>query len=111
LLRRSQQQCPLTITRIGKLEFDTSAKTLKVGDEVVELPLREFRLLEILIGNLGRVLSKDDISSRLFDFDDEAGANAIEVYVGRLRRRLGGVLTIRTMRGRGYSAEPPQLNG
>ena len=77
-----------------------------IGNTLIDLPRREYRLLEILIGNLGRVLSKEDISSQLFDFDDDAGANAIEVYVGRLRRKLGDHLSIRTMRGLGYVAEP-----
>ena len=58
-------------------------------------------------GSLGRVLSKPDIAARLFDFNDEAGDNAIELYVGRLRRKLGEVLEIRTLRGLGYVAEIP----
>ena len=59
-------------------------------------------MLEILIGNLGRVISKEQIAAQLFDFDDEAGPNAIEVYVGRLRRKLGDALVIQTVRGLGY---------
>ncbi|MBL0915562.1 MAG: winged helix-turn-helix transcriptional regulator, partial [Sphingopyxis sp.] len=71
------------------------------------LPNREFRLLELLIGNMGRVLSKDQIASQLFDFDDDAGPNAIELYIGRLRRKLEGALVVRTVRGVGYVAEAP----
>lgn len=105
LLRRSQGLATGT-TQIGDLLFDRAAKAVRVGDTQLILPNREYRLLEILIGNLGRVLSKDQISSQLFDFDDEAGPNAIELYIGRLRRKLGeDNLAIRTVRGLGYVAE------
>lgn len=104
LLRRSQGVAS-GVTTIGALVFDRGAKTAKLDGVPLKLPNREYRLLEIFVGNVGRVLSKDDIASRLFDFDDEAGANAIELYVGRLRKKLDGFLTIRTMRGLGYVAE------
>lgn len=106
LLRRSQGLAS-SVTRIGELVFDRTAKTAILAGQVLDLPRREYRLLEIFIGNLGRVLSKDDIASQLFDFDVDAGANAIELYVGRLRKKLGAALTIRTMRGMGYIAEAP----
>lgn len=106
LLRRTQGVCT-SVTQIGNLIFDRAAKSASIGDVQLHLPNREYRLLEILIGNLGKVLSKDQIASQLFDFDDEAGPNAIELYVARLRRKLGGALTIRTMRGFGYIAEAP----
>jgi len=104
LLRRAQGIASGSTT-IGELVFDRASKTVTIGNTLIDLPRREYRLLEILIGNLGRVLSKEEISSQLFDFDDEAGTNAIEVYVGRLRRKLGEHLNIRTMRGLGYVAE------
>ncbi len=104
LLRRSQGLAS-NVTVVGDLVFDRAAKLVRIGDTQLTLPNREFRLLEILIGNLGRILSKDQISSQLFDFDDDAGPNAIELYVGRLRRKLGDSLCIRTVRGLGYLAE------
>jgi two-component system response regulator TctD len=106
LLRRSQGVASGT-TSIGGLLFDRNLMSVAIGGNPVYLPPREFRLLEIFIGNLGRVLSKPDIAARLFDFNDEAGDNAIELYVGRLRRKLGEVLEIRTLRGLGYVAEIP----
>lgn len=105
LLRRTQGVAS-GVTRVGKLTFDRGAKTVQLDDLQLNLPNREYRLLEILIGNLGRVLSKDQIASQLFDFDNDAGTNAIEIYVGRLRRKLGDALRIRTLRGLGYVAEP-----
>jgi two-component system response regulator TctD len=104
LMRRTQGLAS-GVTTIGKLTFDRGAKIARLDDIQLDLPNREYRLLEIFVGNLGRVLSKDQIASQLFDFDDEAGANAIEIYVGRLRRKLGDALTIRTLRGLGYVAE------
>lgn len=104
LMRRSQGIASGTTT-IGRLVFDRGARVVRIGDVQLSLPNREFRLLEIFIGNLGKALNKEQIASQLFDFDDEAGDNAIELYVGRLRKKLGDVLIIRTVRGAGYVAE------
>lgn len=104
LLRRSQGIAS-GVTTVGALLFDRSAKTASLDGAPLNLPNREYRLLEIFVGNLGKVLSKSEIATQLFDFDDEAGDNAIEIYVGRLRKKLGTALTIRTMRGVGYVAE------
>lgn len=105
LMRRTQGVAS-GVTRIGRLTFDRGAKVAKLDDAPLSLPNREYRLLEIFIGNLGRVLSKDQIASQLFDFDSDAGTNAIEIYVGRLRRKVDAALRIRTLRGLGYVAEP-----
>ena len=72
------------------------------GRELI-LTRREFRLLEILLAHAGRVLAKEEIHAKLFGFDEEAGLNAIELYVGRLRRKTAGSgVAIRTLRGLGY---------
>ncbi|WP_300615305.1 response regulator transcription factor [Dokdonella sp.] len=110
LLRRSQGLAS-GVTTLGGLVFDRAAKSATLEGVPLELPRREYRLLEIFIGNLGKTLSKDDIASQLFDFDDEAGSNAIELYVGRLRRKIGGAVTIRTLRCLGYVAEAHGSNG
>lgn len=109
LFRRSRGAASEVIT-IGALVFDGVGKKVKVGDTQIILPNREFRLLEILIGNMGRVLDKEKIAQHLFDFDHDAGPNAIEVYVGRLRRKLGDSLPITTVRGMGYVVAPPPSN-
>ena len=56
------------------------------------------------------VVSKAEIASPLFAFDDDAGENAIELYIGRLRRKLGDALVIRTLRGIGYLVQAPGAN-
>lgn len=104
LLRRGQGVAS-GVTTVDRLIFDRAAKAARIGDTQLALPNREYRLLEIFIGNLDRAMSKEQIASQLFDFDDEAGDNAIELYVGRLRRKLGDALVIRTVRGLGYIAE------
>lgn len=110
LLRRSQGLAA-GVTNLGRLVFDRGSKVARLDSAPLTLPNREYRLLEIFIGNLDRVLSKDQIASQLFDFDDEAGPNAIELYVGRLRKKLDGALTIRTLRGFGYVAEAHAVAG
>jgi two-component system, OmpR family, response regulator TctD len=105
LLRRSKGEATDKI-ELGGFMFDGIAKIVKIDDTQIVLPNREFRLLEILLRSPGRVLDKDQIAEQLFDFDHETGPNAIEVYIARLRKKLAGGLSIRTVRGLGYVVEP-----
>jgi two-component system response regulator TctD len=74
-----------------------------VGRREVQLKRREIALLEILASRPGRVFSKEELLDHLFGFDDAAGINAIELYVGRLRKKLDGAQArIVTLRGSGY---------
>jgi len=110
LLRRPGGQAA-GVLQFGDLVIDSAARQVSVAGTRLELPNREYSLLEILLAGLGRVVKKDEIARRLFAFDDEAGPNAIEVYIGRLRRKLAGTpLRIETQRGVGYivSVTPPQ---
>lgn len=105
LLRRSRGQASAAL-QIGTLTFDSAAHRVTLDGQALELPNREFRLLEILLGKLGQVVSKEEIGNGLYGFDDTSGPNAIELYVGRLRKRLGErPLRIVTVRGAGYRAE------
>lgn len=104
LLRRSQGLAGGE-TRIGLLTFDRRARMARIGDIEIPLPNREFRLLEIFVGNVGKALSKAQIVAGLFDFDDVPTDNVVELYVGRLREKLGEAFHIRTIRGFGYVAE------
>ena len=72
---------------------------------VVELTSFEYRLLEHLARNRGRVLSKDELAAHLYPHDEERDSNVIEVLIGRLRRKLdpdGTLQPLETLRGRGY---------
>ena len=88
---------------LGAAIFDPLAGTLRHGDEVIELRNREIRLLEVFARHPGQILSKSQVMDRLFSYDTTVTENAIEVYVGRLRRRIDGMgLRIETVRGLGY---------
>jgi two-component system response regulator TctD len=105
LLRRPSGMASSEVT-YGNLVFDGAAKRVTVASQPVELGSREFRLLELLLANLGRVLSKEALLDQLFGLDDAVAPNAIELYVSRLRRKLeGSAVRIRTLRGLGYVAE------
>lgn len=103
LLRRARGEAHDAL-RIGTLVLDRGRRTVTIDGAPVDLPKREFRLLDVLLTAQGRVLSKEEIADKLYGFEDTAGLNAIEVYVGRLRKRLeGSGATIRTLRGLGYT--------
>ena len=92
------------VIAFGDLSFDPSGLTVQLGGAPLALSQREFSLLEALLANRGRVMSKERIFERMFSFGEvEVGLNAIEIYVSRLRRKLeGGRVSIRTLRGLGY---------
>ena len=105
LLRRPQGMAASAV-EFGNLVFDNGAKRVSVDGATVELSAREFRLLELLLANLGRVLSKDALLDQLFGLDDAVAPNAVELYVSRLRRKLErSAVKIRTLRGLGYVTE------
>lgn len=105
LLRRPQGMAASAV-EFGNLVFDNGAKRVSVDGQTVELSSREFRLLELLLANLDRVLSKDALLDQLFGLEDAVAPNAIELYVSRLRRKLDrSAVRIRTLRGLGYVAE------
>ena len=105
LLRRNSSAAAAVIT-CGLLSFDSAARRASINGDALDLPRRELCLLEILLHRLGNVVSKEQIADQLFDFDDEAGPNAIELYIHRLRKKLAPAqLNIRTVRGLGYLLE------
>lgn len=109
LLRRHHGYAA-NITQHGNIQVNRDARQVLLNGEIQAITNREFRLLEIFLGHLGRVLSKDEITEHLFNFDENPGPNAIELYVGRLRKKLaGGSIVINTLRGLGYVAEISQL--
>ncbi len=92
----------------GRLAVDTAARLVRLDGVPLDLPRREFNLLEVLLTRRGQVVAKDALLEKLFGFDEEVGVNAVEIYVHRLRKRLepAGV-RIRTVRGLGYLLENP----
>jgi two-component system response regulator QseB len=92
----------------GELEIDPAARTVRRAGHPVDLSAREFAVLLALVEVRPRVLSRQQIEARLYDWDGSPESNAIEVHVHHLRRKLGEQV-IRTMRGVGYFApeDPP----
>ncbi len=110
LLRR-RQDADAPIICYGNLTFDAAGRSVKVNSQALALSAHEFGVLEILIHRFGRIASKEQILEQLYNYDQSVSYNAIEVYVHRLRRKLGGSgLAVRTLYGRGYMLEQRQLS-
>ncbi|MDJ1017750.1 MAG: response regulator transcription factor [Paracoccaceae bacterium] len=92
-----------TAIEVGGIEFDPVAGHLIVCGNAVTLRNRELRLLELFLNAPGKIFSKNKLADRLFSYDDDVSENAIEVYIGRLRKHLQpSALRITTLRGLGY---------
>lgn len=102
LLRRRQGD-PTNLIECGDLVLDRNSRSVRVGNREVQLKRREITLLEVLAARPGRVFSKDELLDRLFGFDENVNPNAVELYVGRLRKKIeGSSVRIVTIRGLGY---------
>ena len=88
----------------GPLRLDLAARQVSLEGRIITLSQREFAILETLLRNLGRVLSRSRIEDSIYDWDSEVGSNAIEVHIHHLRKKLGKDW-IRTVRGIGYMME------
>ncbi len=89
----------------GAVSLDTGSQTVSVAGRKVELTGFEYRLLEILMLHAGEVISKTELTERLYAQDFDRDSNTIEVFIGRVRRKLdpeGTLQPIETLRGRGY---------
>ena len=105
VLRRQAGAAQNTIS-FGEIEFDSLAATLKVNGTEVKLRTKELRLFEVFINAPNQIFPKSQLLDRLFSYEVEASENAIEVYVGRLRKHLtGSNVSITTVRGLGYKLE------
>jgi two-component system response regulator PhoP len=104
LLRRSGGWASSSLT-CGPVVLDTRAQTVTVDGRPVDLTTFEYRILEHMMLRAGDVISKTELTERLYDQDFERDSNVIEVFIGRLRRKLDPDETlhpIETLRGRGY---------
>ncbi|MGD2112622.1 MAG: response regulator transcription factor [Gammaproteobacteria bacterium] len=101
VVRRSVTHSTGTLSACG-LTLDEERRTCTRGDgETIELTGTEFRLLRYFLLHQGKVLSKTRLAEHIYEFDDERDSNVIEVYVTRLRGKVGKEL-ITTRRGQGY---------
>ena len=106
LIRRSAGEAA-TLLRVGEIELDPAARRARFMGKSVDLPAREFALLQALMLASGRVLTREQLAERLYAWGEEVESNAIDVHVHHLRRKLAPAL-IRTVRGVGYVLPRPQ---
>ena len=106
LSRRRSQIAP-TVESLGALELDRGSGTLSHEGTVIDLAPRERALFELLFDRVGTVVTKAQIVDTLYGHGTEVEANAVELVVSRLRRKLGDAAAIRTLKGLGYLLERP----
>ncbi len=105
LLRRSAGQAHPVIV-VGPVQLDTRSCTVNLDGRTLDLTSHEYRLLSVLMHHAGSVLSRTDLSERLYEQDAERDSNTIDVFIGRLRRKLPeGFIT--TVRGLGFRVGSP----
>lgn len=108
VIRRVHGQAS-SLIKVGDLEIDVAAKTVRRAGKTIELSAREFSLLEYLAHRVGQVVSRSDIWDHLYDQHDEAVSNVIDVYIGYLRAKIDKGhenRLIHTRRGQGYVLGP-----
>lgn len=95
-----------SIIKIGDLEIDTAGRSVKRGSRNIELSAREFSILEYLAANKGRVLSREQIESHVWNYEYEGGTNVVDVYISYLRKKIdaaGETKLIHTVWGTGWT--------
>tara|TARA_R110000744_G_scaffold31715_18_gene74541 strand:+ start:812 stop:1492 length:681 start_codon:yes stop_codon:yes gene_type:complete len=104
LIRRSAGQANPTI-ELGPISLNTLSEQVSVSGKDIELTAYEYKVFEYLLLNPKKVVSKTELTEHIYDQDFDLDSNVIEVFVGRLRKKLdpqGSINPIETMRGRGY---------
>lgn len=91
--------------RLGELQVDLNARTVQRGGSIIDLTAREWAVFEAFVQRPSALLSKSQLEERLYAFGAEIESNTIEVYISRLRKKLGREL-IETVRGMGYRLMP-----
>jgi len=111
LARRSSGalSAPPALLHVGDIEIDRDARRVRREGETIELTSKEFQLLELLVSTPGKVLSRARILNKIWGYDADPLTNVVDVYVRRLRAKLGWDLErgyIRTVRNFGYRLDP-----
>jgi DNA-binding response OmpR family regulator len=110
LVRRAQFSRDDSALRVGLLRLDVASRAVTVGDQSVDLSPREFSLLEFLMRNAGRTMSRSRIAEAVWNYQFDPGTNIVDVYINYVRKKLGSIsdgTEIRTVRGVGYRLEGP----
>ena len=91
----------------GPVRLDTRSGRVSIDGNPVKLTSHEYRLLSYLMHHQGRVISRTELVEHLYDQDFDRDSNTVEVFIGRVRKKLGADV-IQTVRGLGYVAQPPE---
>jgi two-component system, OmpR family, response regulator len=105
LSRRRAAKPEETLYRVGDLELDRLAHTVKRGGEIIDIQPREFRLLEYLMKHAGQVVTRTMLLENVWDYHFDPGTNVIDVHVSRLRSKIDKGFAkplLHTIRGAGY---------
>jgi len=106
LIRRMQAGLIDNVVDVGLLKLDLNARRAYLGEQDLALTAKEFALMQMLAMKAGQVQAKEQLLSRLSDFEQDTSANALDILIHRLRKKLdGSTLVIRTLRGFGYLLE------
>lgn len=105
LIRRAKGRAS-TELRAGSVVLDTRTGAVSASGQPVDLTAYEFRVLSYLMHHAGEIVSRTELTEHVYAQDFDRDSNTIEVFIGRLRRKLG-VELIKTVRGLGYRLEPP----
>jgi len=100
LLRRKADRVLPVLTH-GSLELNPASHTVKKDGKIIDVSTRAFTILQTLLENKGRVLSRSRLEEKLYSWKDEVDSNTIEVHIHHLRKKIG-IDFIRTIRGVGY---------
>jgi len=111
LIRRSKGGVPepARVLQAGDVTLDRESMTVRRQGRPIELTLKEFQLLELLMSSPGKMLSRTRILNKVWDYDSDPLTNVVDVYIRRLRTKLGWDADrglIRTLRGYGYKFDP-----
>lgn len=99
-----------SMLRCGSVELDTTSQEVTVDGRLLELTAYEYRLLQYLMVNVGKVISKAELTDHIYEEDADRDSNVIEVFIGRLRKKIdpdNSIKPIETLRGRGYRLNAP----
>ena len=110
LLRRAEQEGRARVLRIADLVLDPTSVSVRRGDREIELTLMEFRLLELLMRNPRRVITRDLVVDQVWGGELDLASNSLTVHISTLRRKLeatGASRLIHTVRGVGYVLREP----
>jgi DNA-binding response OmpR family regulator len=110
-LTRRHLEARSAVLQMGSLSLDTAARELRVHGRPVRLTSKEYAILEYLMHHPRRALSRTQIEEHVWNYDFESESNLVDVYVGRIRRKLaeaGAGDRIATLRGMGYRYDPAQ---